>query len=254
MKLLYVIRQRRSAIIAVCLVSAAAYFVHGVLTRREYTTFALVQGFASGGSGPAGSPPTAANEDFNTNIRILQSSELAQSVAAKLSDADRGRMLAPYTSLFQMGPAPSVAQIILEGRLISPGPSALNLDVGFRHPDPVIAATLANAFAGEFLRRHDALNADKAKSMVAALQAAADAQQKKIDAIQSQMDELTQKYGVTNIDATSTTVFASAIEELNKKVILDKAKLDELMLRGQQIQQQVSNSKSILELNFIGSQ
>jgi polysaccharide biosynthesis transport protein len=253
MKLSYVIRQRRSALSAVFFLSAVAYFLYAFLSQREYTAYALVQGYAAGGVGTAGSV-AAAHDDFNTNVRILESDEVAQAVAAKLSDADRGRLLAPYAHIFQMGPTPSVAQILLAGRIIAPGPSALNLDIGFRHPNAAVAATLANALAEEFLRQHDAFNADKLKNMVAALQAQADAQHKRADDIQAQMDELTQKYGVTNVDATSDTILVSAIEELNKKVIQNKAALDELTLRGEQIQQQAADKKPLWELNFIGGQ
>ena len=253
MKLTYVLRQRRSAITAVFLLCAVAYFVHGIWGRNSYTAYALVQGYAAGGGAATGSQATA-NDDFNTNVRILQSNEVAQSVVAKLSDADRGRLLAPFAHIFQVGPTPSAAEIFLEGRIIAPGPSALNIDVGFRHPDPAVAATLANALAEEFIRQHDALNAEKLKATVAALQSSADAQQKKTKDIQAQLDELTQKFGVTNIDSTSSTVFVSAIEELNKKVIQDKAAMDELVLRMQQIQQQVDAKRPLSDLNFIASQ
>lgn len=254
MKLSYVIRQRRSALSAVFLLSAAAYFLYAFLSRREYTAYALVQGYAAGGAGAAGSLPAAANDDFKTNVRILESNEVAQAVAAKLSDADRGRLLAPFAHWFQLGPTPSAAQILLAGRIVAPGPSALNIDIGFRHPDAAVAASVANALAGEFLHQHDALNAQKTQTMVAALQASADEQHKKADNIQAQMDELTQKYGVTNIDAASDTVLISDIEILNKKVIENKAALDELTLRGMQIQQQLADKKPLWELNFIGSQ
>jgi uncharacterized protein involved in exopolysaccharide biosynthesis len=249
MKLFYVIRQRRSAITAVFFLSAAAYFLYAFLSQREYTAFALIQGYAAGG---AGTLSAAASDDFNTNVRILDSSEVAQNAAAKLSDADRGRLLAPFAHFYQWGPTPSVAQILLGGRIISPGPSALNLDVGFQHPDAAVAATVANALAEEFLRQYDALNAEKLKNMVTALQAQADDQQKKADAIQAQIDDLTKNYNVTNIDATSTAIFTSAIQDLNKKVIDNKAALDELVLHGQQIQQQVADKKPLWDLNFIG--
>jgi uncharacterized protein involved in exopolysaccharide biosynthesis len=126
--------------------------------------------------------------------------------------------------------------------------------VGFRHPNPAVAANLANALADEFIRQLDALNNQKVQGTVTALQAQADEQRKRIDSLQAEMDEITQKYGVTNIDATSTTVFVSAIEELNKKVIQNKATMDELVLRIQQIQEQLKDGKPLLDLNFLSSQ
>ncbi|HTB63758.1 MAG TPA: hypothetical protein VK737_09225 [Opitutales bacterium] len=251
MKFFYVIRQRRSALAAVFLLCAVAYFAYSFITGHEFTAFALVQGYAPGVA--ATGTQAAVRNDFDTNVRILQSMELSQNVAAKLDPAMRGRLLAPYGSALHLGPSPSVEEILLEGRTIGKAASDLNLDIGFQHPDPVAAAFVANALAEEFVRQHDALNDGNIKKAIAPLQDHADELKKQIADIQASMDEITKNYGVTNMAASSGIEIEDALKELNKNVITNKAALDKLAARDQQIRDQVAAQNPLWQLDFIGS-
>jgi uncharacterized protein involved in exopolysaccharide biosynthesis len=252
MKFFYVIRQRRSALTAVFLLCAAAYFAYAYFTGREYTAFALVQGYAPNAA--ATGAQAAVRNDFDTNVRILQSVELAQNVSAKLDPAMRGRLLAPLGAFFHLGPTPSVVEALLEGRTIGKGASDLNLDIGFQHPDPAAAAFVANAMAEEFIRQHDALNDANIKNALAPLQTRADELKKQIADIQAAMDEITKTYGVTNMSASTGVEIESAMQVLNKNVVSNKAALEKLAQRDQQIQDQVAAGKPLWQLDFIGSE
>jgi len=250
MKLLYVFRQRRSAIARVFFACAAGYFAYAFFTTHEYTAVAQVQGYVPGGA----SLPAGGQDDFRANVRIIESTETVQNVVEKLSDNDRQRLLAPFTRVFRLGSAPSVAQILYQRRAVKSGPSAMIIDVAFQHPDPAAAALVANALADEFIKQHDALNEEKVQRMIGDLQARADKQQTELASIQSRMDELIKKYGGSALANASADVYSGAIHDLNQKVIDTNAALDELKLESQQIHDQVAADKPVWELKFIASQ
>ncbi len=250
MKFLYVFRQRRMAIARVFILFAVVYFAYACLTTREYTALAQAQGYIPGGADAA----SGDQDDFNGNVRIIESIETVQNVASRLSDADRQRLLAPYSRFFRVGGTPSVAEILYEGRSVSAGRSGMRIDISFQHPDAAAASLVANLFAEDFIKQHDAQNEQKIKRMTDDLQARADAQRQKAEAIKTRMDELMKQVGGTSLDAAAADVYSSAIKDLNQKVIDTKSALDELMLHRQQIEEQAMASKPIWELKFLSSQ
>ncbi len=250
MKFLYVFRQRRMAIARVFLLCAAVYFAYAWFTTVDYTALAQVQGYIPGG----GSVPAGGQDDFSANVRIIESQETAQNVKERLTDVDRQRLLAPYTQFFRLGGSPTVTEVLYEHRLINSGRSGMRIDIAFQHPNPAAAALVANAFAEEFIKQHDAQNEQKISKMMADLQSRADELRTKAEAIQARMDELVKKVGGTSLDAAAADVYSSAIKDLNQKVIDSRSALDELMLHRQQIQDQAMANKPVWELKFIANQ
>lgn len=94
----------------------------------------------------------AHSADFNTQVAILSSQTLRDQVADRIysSVVDRGAFLAPFSGSGDRE-TPSVAGILAENTRVEPIPSTKILAVTFQHPDPEVAARVANLIVDEYI-------------------------------------------------------------------------------------------------------
>ncbi len=245
MNLLYVILQRRRQLLAAGLVFTVLYLIYELALVREYTAFAQVRAAA----GPNGQ---GTNQDFTAHVHLVQSADFLQGMSERLSDDDRRQMLAPFRHWF--GPAETAGELLLERRIVTPNPVSQMIDLGFTHPDPKVAARVANALAAEFVRQSDAMNDEQKKKILGDLQNDADKLNKQVDTLQSQMDGYVGKYGLAKLDASEIGADFSSLQELNRKAVDAKSTLDRLSQERQQIQQEVLSGEPLWNLSFIAEQ
>jgi len=87
--------------------------------------------------------------DFGTQMKLLESEAIAQNVASRLSPDELRLLTDPYKK--RSGPPPSPVGIILQGRKIIPQRLSLITMVEFFHPNPIIAARVADLIATEYI-------------------------------------------------------------------------------------------------------
>ena len=90
-------------------------------------------------------------EDFNTQVKILESNEIIKAVRSRMKEEDVKRFMAPYQDMFTWGPAKTEFEILAENRTVIPERMSLIIRVIYTHPDAQVAADIANLFAGEYI-------------------------------------------------------------------------------------------------------
>ncbi len=247
MNILYVVRQRQRALLGVFIAIAAAYLLYALFFTREYTAYAQVSDYNSRSN--VNALRIGPNSPY---LAPLRSDALIKKIAADLSDADRRRLAAPFDHWLHWGPGIGPVEILLEGRRLTAADGMV--DVGFQHPDPAVAALIANALASEFVRESNASKDERMHQSLADLDAKIKTQRDKTDNLRAQMKDLSNQFGGMNFDSGADSVYLETIADLNKQVVQYKGAMDTLDLHRQQVLDQMGAQKAVWDLEFIRSQ
>jgi len=247
MNILYVIRQRQRALLGVFLVVAGGYFIYSAVFTREYTAFAQVSDYNSRANGTV--PRVGSDSPY---LAPLRSDTLVKKIAADLKDEDRRRLSAPFTHWLHWGPGAGPVEILLEGRRLTAAEGMV--DVGFQHPDPTMAALIANALADEFVRESNAGKDERMHQSLAEIESKITAQRNKTESIRKQMESLSTQYNIVDLHSGAGNVYLATIADLNKQVTQYKTTLDMLQQFRQQALDQAAAKKPLWEVSFISSQ
>lgn len=143
-------------------------------------------------------------EDLNTQVRVLESLPILERVAQRLTGEDLRRFLAPYE--VPGAPPPSLLNLLFQNRTVSARRMTLVLSVSYSHPDPEIAALVANLFADELLAYKSTVRNEESLRSVEELKKRADAQRRKVQTIELQLQEYRESNDVVSLDETRDIV------------------------------------------------
>lgn len=90
------------------------------------------------------------NEELSTYVNEIASATIAKRVAARLNGADLERFMRPY----RVSPAASVSaleKVLLENRRVTGDGKSSRATIYYRHPNPWMAAEVANLLADEYV-------------------------------------------------------------------------------------------------------
>ena len=153
---LLTLRERVWYIVAVFLLVFSSVLVYTLTRQKLYQSTATVQIFRRDPvimqvQGVMDNE-VRSTEDLNTQVKILESASIIQKVVTRLKGPDLERLLAPYRRADGKTPLPE--RIIFLNRKIVPQRLSLIVNVQYEHPDPALAAQVANLLADE-IRRGD---------------------------------------------------------------------------------------------------
>jgi polysaccharide biosynthesis transport protein len=189
-------------------------------------------------------------EDLNTQVNILKSETIVQRVAARLSGEDLRQFLVPY---IKPGlPAPRAAALLLGNRDIVPKRTSLIVDISYRHPDPQVAARVANLFADEYIAYNAHILVDESLKAVEELELRADEQRKKVDDIAGALQNYREKNKLVSLDVRKDIV-TDKLRELNGYVTQNSAVLQSAETRRNQVLACRQRGEDLLNLPFIAA-
>ncbi len=113
-------------------------------------------------------PPAPTPEALNTYLQIMGARQIAERVQALMPPDEVRAFLAPYGRA-NSSPA-NVVDFLIAHRLAQPGRSAYSLNFSVEHPDPQLAATVADQFAQAFIAANDEETVNHAAKAVEVLQ------------------------------------------------------------------------------------
>ena len=90
-------------------------------------------------------------EDFNTQVKLLESFEVIKAVKSRLKEDEIKRLMAPYHDMFTFGVQKTEEEILADNRKIIPERLSLIVRIAYSHPDAVMASKIANLFATEYI-------------------------------------------------------------------------------------------------------
>ncbi|MFO7725295.1 MAG: polysaccharide biosynthesis tyrosine autokinase [Oceanipulchritudo sp.] len=193
-------------------------------------------------------------EDFNTQIKILESLNIVQAVDERLKGSLRTRFLEPYEEGLDatLRGSKSVAQILYANRNVSPARLSLVVNILYDHPDPEIAATVANYFAEEFIDFNRNEQIEGSLRAVDDLRAQADQQLVKIKEMEMQLADFKEKHDTLSVER-SQDIDTQQMISLNARLDEDKQKYDETRILMEQIESAREAGEPLWELSFLSS-
>ena len=191
----------------------------------------------------------ASAEDLNTQVNILKSGAIIQGVADRLSVTDRAAFLAPYA---KNPKAPSLLTLLTRNRDVLPERLSLIVAVQYVHPDPAMAAKIANLFADAYMAYNEGIRVDESMKAVLELEQRANTQRKKVDDIASAIQAYREKNKLVSLDQRHDIV-TETLKELNSLVTQSSATLQSAEIRWHQVEQAQKSGKNLLELPFLAA-
>jgi capsular exopolysaccharide synthesis family protein len=190
-------------------------------------------------------------EDINTQVKLLESVAIVQRVAGRLSPEELRAFFAPYADEGE----PTVeraARRILTDRKIVPVRLSLLIQVQFLHPDPVLAAKIANLFVDEYISYNSRLRIEDSMKAVEDLKERAEQQKARVEEIALSLQAYRERNKLVSLDQRKDIV-TEKLKELNTFVTQSTAKLNEAEVRWRQVQERQARPLQLLELPFIAS-
>jgi capsular exopolysaccharide synthesis family protein len=189
--------------------------------------------------------------DFNTQIKVLESLTILQNVVNRLTPDELRLLLDPYKS--HAGEPPNPAAIIYQNRQIIPQRLTLITVIQFRHPNPKIAARVANLIATEYIAYNSRLRVEESLKAVDDLKDRADQQRKRVDEIANSLLAFRQRGNLISL-VQSKDIVTEKLKALNLMATQTNARLKEAEVRWNQVQEWAKDGRSLTELPFIASQ
>lgn len=192
-------------------------------------------------------------EDLNTQISVLNSGAIVLGVERRLQDDERERFMAPYADALSFTGPLTPTQMLAENRKIMPQRGTLMIGVGYNHPDPVIAARVANLFADEFINYNLTLNIDGSMKAVEDLRIRADQQKERVEELELKMAEYREDNNAVSLESQEN-IASTQLSSLNGIKIENKNLYDNLETRVNLIESFRRAGRNLSELSFIAEQ
>jgi capsular exopolysaccharide synthesis family protein len=195
--------------------------------------------------------PIMSAEDFNTQLQILNSSQIVQRVADRLRDDDLRNFMRPYEG----GPTGAISpgEILALNRNIQPVRASLVIRVSYRHPDPVIAARVANLFVDEFILFNQRQRAEDQMRSIEDLAAWAESQRKRVEESDLRLQEYKERFNLVSLDQRRD-IATQRLVQLNNRLVDAETSLKDLTIRRNQIDAFKREGADLTRLSFIGEQ
>lgn len=193
-------------------------------------------------------------EDFNTQIKILESLNIVLAVDERLKGQQRQKFLAPYEKGLDasLRGTKSVAEILASNRGIAPVRLSLMVTILYDHPDPEIAAGVANYFAEEYIDFNRKKQIEGSLRAVDELRSQADQQLVKIKEMERRVADFKEKYDTLSVDR-SQDIDNQQLIHLNMRLDEDRRIYDEVSTRVAQIDTAKAEGVPLWELSVISS-
>jgi capsular exopolysaccharide synthesis family protein len=193
-------------------------------------------------------------EDFNTQIKILESLNIVLAVDERLKGQQRQRFLAPYEKGLDasLRGTRSVAEILAGNRAIAPVRLSLVVNILYSHPDPEIAAIVANYFAEEFIDFNRKKQIEGSLRAVDELRSQADQQLVKIKEMERRLADFKEQFDTLSVDR-SQDIDNQQLIHLNVRLDEDRRVYDEVSTRVEQLDRAKADDVPLYELSFIAA-
>lgn len=191
-------------------------------------------------------------EDLQTQIDILESIQIVRRVDGRIQGELRQRFLAPYEKGIEVtlrGPK-SVPQLLMENREIQPERMSLMVRVFYSHPNPEVAAEVANLFAEEFIDFNRNLQLDVSMRAMDELREKVQEQDEKVKEMELRIADFKEKYGTVSVEERQD-IDGQELIQLRSQATEAKRAFDMASTLFSQITKVKEQGLPLYELNFI---
>jgi succinoglycan biosynthesis transport protein ExoP len=189
-------------------------------------------------------------EDLNTQVKVLESLTMIQRVAADLKGDDLARFKAPYPTTD--GKPVNVERIIELNRKVVPARLTLLVAVQYQHPDPEIAAKVANYFVDEYISYNTRQRVTETLKAVEELKPELEKQREKVNKLNLALQEYREKRGMVSLQQNQDVV-TDKLKKLSSDKTDAEAQRSVAELRWNQIREIQAKNGDLLSLDTIAS-
>lgn len=193
----------------------------------------------------------ANTEDLNTLVKVMESASMIKRVAERITGEELKQFMKPYEK-GRWGDPLTPLEVLGQNRRITPLRLSLVVQVSYRHPDPAVAAKIANMFVDEFLQWSARVRIDESMVVVQDLQIRADQQRRRVDDMANDLQDYRSKNNMVSLDERKD-IITDTLKQLNLLLTQADAKLKEAEVRWKQVQDRVAQKGDLAELAFISS-
>lgn len=190
-------------------------------------------------------------EDLNTQVKLLESLNLIEKVADRLTGDDLRQFMAPYQDGGEDDPVRPHG-IIAKNREIIPQRLSLVLAVQYEHPDPTIAAKVANYFVDEFINFNNRQRIEESLKAVDDLKVRAEDQKQKVDELARGLQRYREENNMVSLDERRDIV-TDRLKALGMNVTSLSTDLKNIEVRWNQVQDREEDMEALSELPFIAT-
>lgn len=225
---------------------------------KVYTAFSQVQLFRDDASALGQGVEMEQNqirsaEDLNTQISVLESSSIIKGVEQRLQDEMRERFMAPYTDALSLSGPLTPLEILGRNRKIVPRRMSLMITIAYSHPDPIVAAEVANLFAKEFIDYNLKLNIDGSMKAVEDLRIRANQQKERVEELELKLAEYREQNNAVSLQSDEN-IAAAQLSRLNEIKLSNKNTFDQLETKWNLIETYRLEGRNLWELSFVAEQ
>ena len=192
-------------------------------------------------------------EDFNTQVDILNSLTIIRKVKERLKADELVAFMEPYEEKTMAGVLVTPIDVLGTNRKVLPQRMSLTVAISYKHPDPVIAARIANLFAEEFRDYNQMLNIDSSIRAVQALKERVEQQRDRVGELELQIAEYREQNDAISLNQDENTMLADLLQ-LREIKLSEKNNFDNLSVRWEQIESYREDGKTLWELPFIAEE
>lgn len=252
---LLILRERMWYVIVVFLVVFSATLVYTFSRTKQYTAGATVEIMRRDAVvmkvEEVRDTEMRGPEDLNTQVKLLESFALVEKVAERLVGDDAKAFMAPYDKGGSGDPI-TPREILAKGRKVVPVRQTRLILVTYEHPDPAVAAKVANLFVDEFMTYNARQRMTESMKAVEDLKNRADTQGKKVQELGINLQGYKERNNMVSLDQRKDIV-TEKLKALNLLLTQSSARMKEAEVRWQQVQEARRAGSSLADLTFIAS-
>lgn len=193
------------------------------------------------------------SEDFNTQVKILESNQIINAVAERIKDEDRARFMAPFEDAIRLRGPLSIQEVLQKNRSIVPVRLSLMVSIQFEHPQADVAAEIANLFAEEYVNYNVRLNIDSSMRAVEDLKIRVGQQQEKVEELENKLVEYRENTGNISLSERDN-ILNQQLTSLTQVLSSDKRSLDVAETRWKLVEEFQAESRPLWDLPFIAEE
>jgi capsular exopolysaccharide family len=188
-------------------------------------------------------------EDLNTIVKVMESQLIIDRVNQRITGEDLRQFMAPYEK-GRWGDPLTPREVLGLNRRITPLRLSLVVAVTYRHPDPIIAARIANMFVDELIQWNSRVRIDDTIRGVEDLQIRVEQQRKRVEEQALALQAYREKNDMVSLDQRKDIV-TEKLKQLSLYVSQAEARRNEAETRWKQVQARIDSKEDLAKLPFI---
>ena len=253
-----ILRERIWYIIVTFFVIFAGVLLYTFRMTPIYTSVATVQVLRDSDvpiNGPGGVQQSRneiilSTEDFNTQVKLMESMEVVSAVKSRLKEDEIKSLMNPFNDMITFGPKKTEEEILAEYRKIIPERLSLIVRIMFEHPDPQMAARITNLFATEYISYTHQVKVQKLMNSIDELRTKVSQQEAKVKELDKKLVEYRKEQGGVSLDQLDD-VDRNELRDINSILTNDKRVFDAMSTQWDLVQEYNRLKKDLCTLPFI---